>query len=136
MKVSGCKILATGDLFLLEQHQQNVTLSHGIRTYPRKYSHCWTISLKNNSTNHAIAMECLHSKVMKCDRTMKELLIQARKEFDLSYPGTKPRKNQNNKTTKQTGTSHKDYIEEIKKLYQKVCIDQEVFKCQSTVISR
>ncbi len=49
----------------------------------------WTKSWNNNNTEHPISTDCLHTKVMKCDKVIKELFIQARKEFDLIYPDIK-----------------------------------------------
>ncbi len=56
--------------------------------------HDWTISWDSNKIEASISMDWLHAKVMKCNRSMIDLLFQARMKFDLVYPGL------NQKTTK------------------------------------
>ncbi len=50
---------------------------------PGRYSHCWSISWKTNNTKPEIATRYLHAEVMKCNRSMKDCIMQARKVDDV-----------------------------------------------------
>ncbi len=73
LKISGCRIISTSDLFSLKKYQEVINLSHGtiiegiIIGIPPRHSDCLTILWKNH--NVEIVLECLWTRVMKreCD---------------------------------------------------------------------
>ncbi len=80
-------------MLLLEKYQDNITLSPGtimkgiIMGICGRYSQCWATCWNNNNTQPEIAVKCLCTEVMKCNRSMKDCLIQARKKtiYSLVY---------------------------------------------------
>ncbi len=74
-------------------------LSHGMKLegivigIPGRYSHFCTISWNCNCIPNVIDIKYLWTEVMKYNKNMKEMLIQARIELDHLYPDVKQKRN-------------------------------------------
>ncbi len=97
MKISGCILLATSDLFLLKKYQDFITLSPDITMKgiiignPGRYSPYWSTSCNDNYSLFEIDTKYLCTKVMKCNKITKELLIIARRKSINFYHSQKPK---------------------------------------------
>ncbi len=89
MKISGFRLFATSDLFLLKKYQDSIILSPGttmigiIVGTSGRYTPCWSISWKNNNNSPEIDIKYLHNKVVKCDRSINDWFMKARRKFDV-----------------------------------------------------